>query len=84
MQSHSSICCKLVFLRVKGEGGEVPLVQVVFGGLWLLSGDFRWFQVVCCFSSYTNFTEYRRVNFFLCCAHGCTCLTEAIQIFCSK
>ena len=31
---------------------------------WFLSveDDFGWFQVVCCFSSYTNFPAYGRVN----------------------
>ena len=28
-------------------------------------GYFGWFQVVCCFNSYTNLTAYRRVNFLL-------------------
>ena len=31
----------------------------------LVEDDFRWFQVVCCFSSYTNYTAYRRVNSLL-------------------
>ena len=31
----------------------------------LVEGDFRWFRVVWCFSSYTNYTAYRRVNPFL-------------------
>ena len=26
----------------------------------MVTGDIAWFQVVCCFSSYTNFTTYRR------------------------
>ena len=42
-----------------------PLLQAVFGdfGCFLLvESDFRQFQVVCCFSSYTNVTAYRRVN----------------------
>ena len=32
------------------------------GWFLLVEGDFRWFKVVCCFSSYTNVTAYRRVN----------------------
>ena len=27
----------------------------------MVAGDIRWFQVVCCFSSYSNFTTYTRV-----------------------
>ena len=33
-----------------------------FGWVILLEDNFGWFQVVYCFSSYTDFTAYRRVN----------------------
>ena len=36
-----------------------------FGWFLLVEGDFRWFQVACCFGSFTNFTAYRRVNSLL-------------------
>ena len=36
-----------------------------FGRFLLAEGDFRWFKVVCCFSSYINFTAYRTLNSLL-------------------
>ena len=36
-----------------------------FGWFLLVEGDFGWFQVVCCFSSYINFTAYRTLNSLL-------------------
>ena len=36
-----------------------------FGWFLLVESDFRWFQVVCCFSSYISFTEYRTLNSLL-------------------
>ena len=36
-----------------------------FGWFLLDEGDFGWFQVVCCFSSYINFTAYRTLNSLL-------------------
>ena len=33
-----------------------------FGWFLLVEGDFRWFQVVCCFSSYIDFTAYRTLS----------------------
>ena len=60
-------------IRFRGSlRGGVPGVSVgtsIFG--WFLGGfgwfllvedNFEWFQVVWCFSSYTNCTAYRRVN----------------------
>ena len=41
-----------------------------FGWFLLVEGDFGWFPVVCCFSSYINFTAYRTLNSLLCsCSH---------------
>ena len=42
-------------------GGGVLAKQVVSGDFWIVAGDIGWFQMVCCFSSYTNFITYRRV-----------------------
>ena len=36
-----------------------------FGWFLLIEGDFGWFQVICCFSSYINFTAYRTLNSML-------------------
>ena len=36
-----------------------------FGWFLLGEGDFGWFQVVCCFTSYINFTAYRTLNSLL-------------------
>ena len=36
-----------------------------FGWFLLVEDNFGWLQVVCCFSSYTDFTVYRRVNSLL-------------------
>ena len=36
-----------------------------FGWFLLGEGDFGWFQVVYCFSSYISFTEYRTLNSLL-------------------
>ena len=36
-----------------------------FGWFLLVESDFRWFQVVCCFSSYISFTAYRTLNSLL-------------------
>ena len=36
-----------------------------FGGFLLVEWDFRWFQEVCCYNSYKNFTAYRRDNYLL-------------------
>ena len=33
-----------------------------FGWFLLVEGDFGWFQVVCCFSSYISVTAYRTLN----------------------
>ena len=49
---------------VAGGSGEASSFGWFLGGFrWflLVAGDIRWFQVVCCFSSYTNFTRFRRV-----------------------
>ena len=49
---------------VAGGSGEPSSFGWFLGGFqWflLVTGDIGWFQVVCCFSSYTNFTTYRRV-----------------------
>ena len=71
-----------------GEGG-VPLVQVVLGGFWgVLDGFFYMtmisdgFQELFCFSSYNNFTAYRRVNSLLCLWLHVT--DDVIQFFYSK
>ena len=50
--------------RVVGGFGEASSFVWFRGGFqWflLVTGDIGWFQVVCCFSSYRNFTTYRRV-----------------------
>ena len=36
-----------------------------FGWFLLVEDNFRWFHVVCCFSSYTSFKAHRRVNSLL-------------------
>ena len=36
-----------------------------FGWFLLVEDNFGLFQMVCCFSSYTNFTKYRRVTSLL-------------------
>ena len=33
-----------------------------FGWFLLVEGEFGWFRVVCCFSSYINFVAYRTLN----------------------
>ena len=51
-----------------GSSGEASSFGWFLGGYWwflLVAGDIGWFQVVFCFSSYTNFTTYRRVIFLL-------------------
>ena len=40
-----------------------------FGWFLLVESDFRWFQGLCCFSSYINFTGYRAINSLLIVAH---------------
>ena len=53
---------------VAGGSGEASSFGWFLGGfLWflLVAGDIGWFQVVCCFSSYTNSTTYTRVISFL-------------------
>ena len=47
-----------------GGSGEASSFGWFLGSFWwflLVAGDIGWFQVVCCFSSYANFTIYRRV-----------------------
>ena len=33
-----------------------------FGYFLLVEGDLGWFQVVCCFSSYTNFNDFLKMS----------------------
>ena len=50
--------------RVAGGSSETSIFGWFLCGFrWflLVAGDIRWFEVVCCFSSYTNFTTYTRV-----------------------
>ena len=47
--------------------GGVPVKRVVpgsFGWLLLIVGDFEWFQMVCCFSSYTNSQHAEELFFY--------------------
>ena len=49
---------------VAGGSGEASSFGWFLGGFQcflLVACDIGWFQVVCCISSYTNFTTYRRV-----------------------
>ena len=50
-------------LRGGVVGGSVRASS--FGWFLLVEGDFGWFQVVCCFSSYISFTAYRTFTFLL-------------------
>ena len=59
---------KIWWLTTQWGGWGVLLVQVVLGGFgWFLlfEDNFGWFQMICCFSSYTNFTACRRGNSLL-------------------
>ena len=65
-----------------GSGGAGSFEWFLGGFGWFLLvsgdfGDFGWFEVVCCFSSYTNFTTCKRVISLL--FHGRTWLTELIR-----
>ena len=58
-------CSKLVARW--GGGGSVGTSSFGwflggFGRFMLVEGDFGWFQVACCFSSYINFTAYRTLD----------------------
>ena len=49
---------------VAGGSVEASSFGWFLGGFWwflLVEGDIEWLQVVCCFSTYTNFTTYSRV-----------------------
>lgn len=53
-----------------GKGGSVSASSFRwfpggFEAFLLVEDDFRWFLVICCFSNYTNFTTYRRVDSLL-------------------
>ena len=53
---------------VAGDSVEASSFGWFLGGFrWflLVADDIGWFQVVCCFSSYTNFTTCRRVTSLL-------------------
>ena len=46
-------------------GSSFGLFLGGFRWFLLVEGDFEWFQVVYCFSSYINFTAYRTLNSLL-------------------
>ena len=63
MRSGSSLRGKVV----RGSIGASSFGWFLGGLRWflLVEGDFGWFQVVFCFSSYVNFAVYRTLNSLL-------------------
>ena len=59
------IRCVVVWLEVSVGANSFGWFPVGFGWFLLVEDNFRWFQVVFCFSSHTNFTAYRRVTSLL-------------------